>query len=147
MTPSDIFSAANMMAFAMWFLLIILPNWKATRFLINYKVIPILLSIVYAFYIIQSLISGPAMDFGSLKAVMKLFTVENAVLAGWLHYLVFDMLVGMWMVDQNKSLKIHPVIMAPCLLGTFMIGPIGFVLFMGVRAFKNQSKSINKNVQ
>ena len=147
MTPSEVFPIANMMAFAMWLLLIILPNWKATRFLINYKVIPILLSIVYAFYIIQSLISGPAMDFGSLKAVMKLFTVENAVLAGWLHYLVFDMLVGMWMVDQNKSLKIHPVIMAPCLLGTFMIGPIGFVLFMGVRAFKNQSKSINKNVQ
>ena len=132
MTPSEVFSIANMIAFAMWFLLIILPNWKATRFLINYKVIPIFLSLVYAFYIIQSIVSGPAMDFGSLKAVMKLFTIENAVLAGWLHYLGFDMLVGMWMVDQNKTLKIHPVIMAPCLLGTFMIGPIGFVLFMGV---------------
>jgi hypothetical protein len=138
MTPSDIFSAANIMAFAMWFLLIILPNWKATRFLINYKVIPICLSLVYAFYIIESLLSGPAMDFGSLEAVMQLFTVENAVLAGWLHYLVFDMLVGMWMLEQNKSLKIHPAIMAPILVATFMMAPIGFLLFMGIRAFNKQ---------
>lgn len=138
MIPSDIFSAANIMAFAMWFLLIILPNWKATRFLINYKVIPICLSLVYAFYIIESLLSGPAMDFGSLEAVMQLFTVENAVLAGWLHYLVFDMLVGMWMLEQNKSLKIHPAIMAPILVATFMMAPIGFLLFMGIRAFNKQ---------
>jgi hypothetical protein len=138
MTPSDVFSIANILAFTMWLLLIILPNWKATRFLIDYKVVPIFLSLVYAFYIIQSLISGSAMDFGSLQSVMQLFTVENAVLAGWLHYLVFDLLVGMWMIDQNKALKIHPVIMAPILIATFMIAPVGFLLFMGIRSFNKQ---------
>ena len=142
MTPSDVFSIANIMAFFMWILMIALPKWKATRFLIDFKVIPIGLSIVYAFYIIQSILTGPAMDFGSLQAVMHLFTVEQAVLAGWLHYLVFDMLVGMWMLDKNKSLKIHQLIMAPCLIGTFMMGPVGFLLFMAVRALKKQKKSI-----
>ncbi len=141
MTPSDVFSIANITAFFMWILMIVLPKWKATRFLIDYKVIPIILSLVYAFYIIQSILTGPAMDFGSLHAVMHLFTVEQAVLAGWLHYLVFDMLVGMWMLDKNKSLKIHQAIMAPCLIGTFMMGPVGFLLFMAVRALKKQKKS------
>jgi len=108
----------------------------------DFKIIPIVLSVVYAFYIIQSILTGPAMDFGSLQAVMHLFTVEQAVLAGWLHYLVFDMLVGMWMLDKNKSLKIHQAIMAPCLIGTFMMGPVGFLLFMAVRALKKQKKSI-----
>ncbi|MBT8320605.1 MAG: DUF4281 domain-containing protein [Eudoraea sp.] len=138
MTASDVFSIANIMAFLMWILMIILPKWKATRFLIDNKVIPILLSFLYAFYLIHSLLSGPAMDFGSLQAVMDLFTSENAVLAGWLHYLAFDLLVGMWMLDQNKTLKIHQAIMIPCLAGTFMMGPIGFLLFMIVRRMYNK---------
>ena len=78
------------------------------------------------------------MDFGSLKSVMALFTQENAVLAGWVHYLVFDLLIGMWMLEENKTLKIHPIVLTPCLIGTFMLGPIGFLLFMAVKTFKNQ---------
>ncbi|WP_298507539.1 ABA4-like family protein [uncultured Kordia sp.] len=134
MTPSDVFSMAGMLAMPMWILLILLPKWKVTRFLIDYKIIPIILSVIYAFYIIQALIAGGMMDFGSLKSVMQLFTVENAVLAGWIHYLAFDLLVGMWIVNQNKTLNIHPVILAPCLLGTFLFGPVGFLVFMIIRA-------------
>ena len=136
MTPSDIFSIANFSVMPMWLLMIFLPKWKVTQLLIDYKFIPILLSLVYAVYIFLSIQTGGGMDFGSLESVMALFTQEQAVLAGWVHYLVFDMLVGMWMLEQNKTLKIHPVIMAPCLLATFMIGPVGFLLFMIVRAIK-----------
>ncbi|NNK82991.1 MAG: DUF4281 domain-containing protein [Flavobacteriaceae bacterium] len=142
MTPSSVFSIANTMAFIMWLLLIILPNWKTTRFLIDFKVIPILLSILYAIYIISSIISGPAMDFSSLEAVMHLFTIENAVLSGWLHYLVFDLLVGMWILDENKKLKIPHAILVPCLIGTFLIGPIGFLIYMVVRAYKIQTQRV-----
>jgi len=136
MNPSDVFSLANYMVMPMWILLIFLPKWKATRFLIDYKVIPIALSFIYAIYIFISLQSGGGLDFGSLASVMNLFTQEQAVLAGWVHYLAFDLLVGMWMIDQNRSLNIHQILMAPCLLGTFMIGPIGFLLFIVIRTFK-----------
>jgi len=140
MTPSEVFSIANMIAMPMWILMILLPKWKITRFLIDYKVIPLVLAIIYALYIFIALSGGGGMDFGSLESVMALFTEENAVLAGWVHYLAFDLLVGMWMVDKNKELGIHQLIMAPCLLGSFMLGPIGFLLFMIIRAFK-KSKS------
>lgn len=146
MTPSEVFSIANIMVFPMWILMIVFPKWKATRFLIDFKVIPIILSLLYAFYIISSIIEGPSMDFGSLQAVMQLFTVEDAVLGGWLHYLAFDLLVGMWMLDENKTLKIHPMIMAPCLLGAFMMGPIGFLLFMSVRAFVKRKEYVTRGV-
>jgi len=136
MTPSEVFSIVGMMAMPMWLLLIILPKWKGTRFLIDYKVIPILLSIVYAIYIFISLREGGGMDFGSLESVMELFTKEKAVLAGWVHYLAFDLLVGMWMVNQNRDLGIHQLLMVPCLIGTFMLGPVGFLLFMILRSFK-----------
>ncbi|MEM6719540.1 MAG: ABA4-like family protein [Bacteroidota bacterium] len=136
MTPSEVFQIVGLLAMPMWVLLIFLPKWKVTRFLIDYKVIPIILSVIYAIYIAIALIDGGMMDFGSLKSVMQLFTVENAVLAGWIHYLAFDLLIGMWIVNQNQTLKIHPIIIAPCLLGTFMLGPVGFLVFMIIRAVK-----------
>ena len=138
MTPTAIFSLSNMLVMPMWILMIFLPSWKATRFLINFKVIPLVLALIYVIYIFLSLQDGGGLDFGSLGAVMDLFTKEQAVLAGWVHYLAFDLLVGMWMIDQNRVLKIHPLLMAPCLVGTFMLGPIGFLVFMGIKAFKNK---------
>lgn len=136
MTPSEVFSIVGMMAMPMWILLIFLPKWKVTRFFIDYKIIPIALAFIYAIYIVKAIQIGGMMDFGSLKSVMTLFTEENAVLAGWVHYLAFDLLVGMWIVNQNKELKIHPIIIAPCLFGTFMFGPVGFLVFMSIRAIK-----------
>lgn len=136
MTPAQVFSIVGMLALPMWALLIFLPKWKVTRFLIDHKIIPIILSVVYAIYITIAIIDGGMMDFGSLKSVMQLFTVENAVLAGWIHYLAFDLLVGMWIVNQNRSLQIHPVILAPCLLGTFLFGPVGFLVFMSIKTIK-----------
>ncbi len=138
MTPTDVFSIAGMIAMPMWILMIFLPKWKVTRFLIDFKIIPLILSVIYAIYIFKALQIGGMMDFGSLKSVMALFTEENAVLAGWVHYLAFDLVLGMWMLDQNKTLEIHPVIMAPCLFGTFMFGPIGFLAFMSIKTFKQK---------
>ena len=109
MTPTDVFSYANMLVLPMWVLMIFVPNWKVTQILIKYKPVPVLLSVVYVIYIIQALQIGGGMDFGSLQSVMALFTEENAVLAGWIHYLAFDMLVGMWIVKENETLKIRPL--------------------------------------
>ena len=137
MTNAEIFSIANMTAMPMWLLMIILPKWKVTRFLIDYKVIPLLLSLFYVFYIVLHLQAGGGLDFGSLSSVMSLFTVEDLVMAGWVHYLAFDLLVGMWMINQNKNLGIHQLLMAPCLFATFMLGPIGFLLFTILKTIKS----------
>lgn len=138
MTPTEVFSIANLTAMPMWLLMIFVPRWKVTRFLIDFKVIPIVLSVVYGIYIVQAILTGGMMDFGSLSSVMVLFTQENAVLAGWVHYLAFDLLVGMWILDRNKALGIHQLLIAPCLLLTFMFGPVGFLLFMLIQSFKTK---------
>ena len=138
MTPSTVFSIAGAIAMPMWILMIFLPKWKVTRFLIDFKIIPIVLSLIYTVYITLALQTGGMMDFGSLSSVMNLFTEEQAVLTGWVHYLAFDLVVGMWMLDQNKELKINSLLMAPCLFGTFMFGPVGFLLFVIFKSFKKK---------
>lgn len=136
MTPSDVFSLVGTIALPMWILMIFLPKWKVTRFLIDYKIVPVLLSVVYVIYIILAMQIGGGMDFGSLSSVMVLFTEEHAVLAGWVHYLAFDLLIGMWILNQNKTLNIYHLLIIPCLIGSFMLGPVGFLLFMIMRAVK-----------
>lgn len=136
MTPANIFSIANLIVMPMWILMICLPKWKLTKWLIDFKVIPILLSVVYVFYLIQSFMVSGLMDFGSLASVMEIFTEENAALAGWVHYLAFDLLIGMWMITQNRGVGIHQLLMAPCLFLAFMFGPAGFLLFISMKAVK-----------
>ena len=139
MTTETVFSIANTSVLPMWLLMIILPKWKVTRFLVDYRVVPLLLSLVYATYIGLSMQGGTNFDFGSLESVMNLFTKKDAVLAGWVHYLAFDLLVGMWMIQKNRTLGIHQLLMVPCLLGTFMFGPVGFLLFSFIRIFKKEN--------
>ena len=136
MTTAEVFSICNLIVLPMWLLMLVLPKWKVTRFLIDIKMVPVLLSLIYAYYIGISLYAGGMMDFGSLASVMELFTQENAVFAGWVHYLAFDLLVGMWILDQNRNLGIHQLLMVPCLIGAFMFGPVGFLLFIIMKSIK-----------
>ncbi len=136
MTPTQVFSIAGLITTLMWILMIFLPKWKVTKYLINFKIIPLILSFIYAIYIFLSIKINGMPDFGSLTSVMKLFTKENAVLAGWIHYLAFDLIIGMWMLNASKKLNIHQLIIAPCLFLTFMFGPIGFLLFFIIKITK-----------
>ena len=138
MTPTIVFSITSVIAMPMWVLMLFFSKWKVTQFLIDFKVIPLALAFIYAIYIFQAIQIGGMMDFGSLKSIMALFTEKNALLAGWVHYLAFDLLVGMWMLDQNKELRINQLLMAPCLFLTFMLGPIGFLLFMIIKTIKQK---------
>ena len=138
MTPTEAFTIANAVTLPMWVLMLFLSKWKVTRFLIDFKVIPLTLAFIYAIYIVQAVCVSGMMDFGNLRSVMALFSEENAVLAGWIHYLAFDLLVGMWMLDQNKELKINQLAIAPCLFLTFTLGPIGFLLFMIIKTIKQK---------
>jgi hypothetical protein len=53
--------------------------------------------------------------------------------AGWLHYLAFDLLVGTWEVSTAREEGIPHWAVIPCLVLTFMLGPVGFLLFLLVR--------------
>lgn len=138
MTAAQVFSMASVITLPMWILMITAPNWKVTQFLMQKRVVPIGLSVVYSLYVMQELFSSGMMDFGTLSSVMKIFTKESAVLAGWLHYLAFDLLIGIWMLEQNKNIQISSLVMIPCLLGTFMFGPFGFLLFTIFKTIKTK---------
>ena len=109
------------------------PKWKWTHKLVDSKIIPLILSLVYIIYFLQGM--GAEGDFGSLAGVMKLFTVDVLVLAGWIHYLAFDLLIGSWVLKRSQELGIAHWWIIPCLLLCFMAGPAGFLLFWVISRF------------
>lgn len=134
MKAEQIFSIANLIALSSWIILAVAPRWKWTNKIILSGAVPLLLSVAYLVLIV--LFFGKADGgFDSLPNVMKLFTNEWAVLAGWIHYLAFDLFVGSWEVRDAQSRGISHWLVIPCLFFTFMFGPIGFLMYSILRFF------------
>lgn len=136
MTPELAFSICSTLVLPQWLLMIVAPKWEWTQKLVASRIIPFILAIFYAYYILTSLGSAEGGGFGSLQEVMQLFTVEKAVLAGWIHYLAFDLLIGGWVLKTAQKKGIHHGLVIPCLIGCFMLGPIGFLVFWLICKFK-----------
>ena len=138
MSPDTIFQTCSTIAMAGWLvLLIISPFWSSfDKFLIG--TIITLFAIVYAWLIFQVFSPGDFEKFDSLNGVMELFTDKTAVTAGWVHYLAFDLLTGIWIKKNAQKYNIHHLILIPCLLFTFMLGPIGLLLYLLVRSIKTK---------
>jgi Kef-type K+ transport system membrane component KefB len=134
MKAEVIFSAANVIAIVGWLLLAIGPGWGITRRIVLSGILPLFLSIAYLVLIV--LFFGRAEGgFGSLADVMKLFTNEWAMLAGWIHYLAFDMFIGAWEVRDAQERGVSHILVIPCLVLTFLLGPIGLLLYHIIRYF------------
>ena len=134
MKAEQIFSIASTLAMISWVILAVAPRWVVTRKIITSGAIPLLLSVAYLILIIVFFGKSEG-GFGSLADVMKLFTNEWVVLAGWIHYLAFDLFVGTWEVKDAQARGISHWFVIPCLFLTFMLGPIGFLLYNILRFF------------
>lgn len=100
--------------------------------------IPLLFAIAYTVIVLGSFGESGG-DFQSLAGVMKLFTSPWAVTAGWIHYLCFDMFIGMWEFTDAKKHGLPFGAMMPVWFLTFMFGPIGLLLYVIVRTVKVRS--------
>lgn len=133
MTPDSLFQIANPLVLIGWLALALsplAPRWSDS---VAGLVIPLLLSITYTALVLVHWTSAPG-GFGSLTDVMALFTSPGVALAGWVHYLAFDMLVGAWICRTARAEGIPHLFILPCLVPTFLFGPAGFAAFIALRA-------------
>ncbi len=128
------FQIANTLVLPQWCLMIFAPRWQLTQWLMRSFLIPVLLACLYVYFIVSG---GPLdfNDFGSLEGVKSLFSKggDGAVLAGWIHYLAFDLVAGSVVLKdaQQKEIR-HGWIILP-LIFCFMLGPVGLLLYWMIR--------------
>jgi hypothetical protein len=136
MDPLDLdaaFSAAGALAMAGWAGLILLPRWRGLSVRLAGLVIPAVLSLGYAVLILMHW-QGASGGFGSLDQVAALFGSRPLLLAGWVHYLAFDLLVGAWVLRRSQEQAIAHGLIVPVLLLTFLFGPLGYLAYLWLEA-------------
>jgi hypothetical protein len=133
-----VFSSVNMLALTGWVALILLPRWPALLSGILYLGIG-LLCLIYAIGLIGVVTGllpntgGGGADFTTIQGVRAIFGSDGGVTVGWTHYLAFDLFVGLWIARDGDAKNISRLAQAPILLATFMAGPLGLLVWLGIR--------------
>jgi len=133
MNLEHIFSIASSLAMLGWVILIFLPRRWPWLNVIPALIIPIALSLGYSILIARYFFSAEG-GFDTLANVQQLFTFKGLALAGWVHYLAFDLFVGAYVAKESDKLDLSRLIQAPILLMTFMFGPLGYLFFVLTKA-------------
>lgn len=143
MTPDGLFRFCGMLAMVGWLGLVLTPVWpkhlrdRLPRPLFAIA-IPGLIAVVYTGIILTHWAGHPG-GFNSLDNVMLLFTSRWLVTAGWVHYLAFDLFLGGWELADSRRRGVPHLMMIPVLLLTFLFGPMGYLLYLGLRGiFRNK---------
>ena len=132
-----VFSFSSLIAIFGWILLVVVPNDPRARLLTG-VIIPLTLSIIYLVFIFLHFGNAPG-GFGSLAEVRTLFGKDELLLAGWVHYLAFDLFIGAWESRDARRLQIPRLVMVPCYVMTFMLGPIGLLFYFAIRTAKTKA--------
>ena len=130
-----LFSAANMLAMAGWLALLAAPQARVCNWWIAGIGIPAILSATYA-VLLAIHAPGAAGGFSSLAGVRALFATPGVLLAGWVHYLAFDLFIGAWICRRGAAQGVNPWLVRLCLPPTFLAGPVGLLLFLGILAVR-----------
>ena len=141
MTPEALFAIATPVVLIGWLALVLSPLAPRATLIVAGLAIPLLLSVAYAALILVHWASAEG-GFGSLPEVMALFDNPGVALAGWVHYLAYDLFVGAWIVRTARTEGISHALVLPCLVPAFLFGPAGFLAFNAVRLVGRRSREI-----
>jgi hypothetical protein len=132
MTPDQLFSISNSVALLGWIILVF-AGWKrwAAGFVTG-LVLPLLFGVLYAKLVAVHFGETPG-GFGTLSGVASLFSNRWMLVAGWIHYLAFDLFVASWQARDAREKGVPHWLIAPSLALTFMFGPAGLVLYFLTR--------------
>jgi hypothetical protein len=140
MNPYFLFTVFNVLAFVCWLPLFISPYHKMTIKYIQYFYVPIFFAIVYGFCLTTMVISSEVgTNMSAFEHLHKLFDSPWGFLTGWVHYLCFDFVVGSYMVIGAKKVEIKKPALVFCLILTFLLGPLGFLIYRGLRVSKTRN--------
>ena len=135
-----VFSIANMWPLLFWLLLALGPRTEMTARLVLFGgILP--LAIVYAVLLPMIMMGaidpvgpeGGSMDFTQLSGVMALFDSKGGATIGWIHYLAFDLFVGLWVARNADQYGYARWVQVPILFFVLMAGPLGLTLYLFLR--------------
>lgn len=137
MTAEDMFALASAAVLPGWMILIFAPRARWVWLdRVPALILPLGLSVLYAGLILAHF-SASGGGFGTIAAVRQLFASDYGLVAGWVHYLAFDLMIGAMMATKMDQMGLQRLSQAPLLGLIFLFGPLG-VLLIWITAFATQ---------
>ena len=136
----------NLGVLPFWLILIFFPNSNLSKYFVT-SILPIfILSGAYIFILYKSYLSS--YDFGNnfslylgINNLSELFTDKSYLVMFWVHFISINLFVGGWIVKDSQRLIINKFLVAVPLIMTYLIGPIGLLVYWLIRIF--YAKNIN----
>src|SRR5262245_854956 len=136
----QLFSISNLLVLPFWLLMIAFPRWRWTQRLIASPLIAVPPVIVYAAIVLPRIGEILAAVLNpKLPDISQLLGTPAGATAAWAHFLAFDLFVGRWAYLDSRERSISAWVMAPVLFLILMLGPLGFVLYLGVRVLAKRT--------
>ena len=143
--PATTFALAGPLVLGSWATLILSLFVKPVRpfaFTATQFLVPSLLAVAYVLLIWVGM-RAEGGGFGSIEEIRALFADDSALVAGWFHYLAFDLFVGSWIVRDHQESGVPALLVLLCLPLTFLFGPAGLLLYLTLRlAFRPRALSL-----
>jgi hypothetical protein len=135
-----VFGLSGLLVMPFWFLMIFLPRARWTRRIMESPLVVVAPALLYTALVIPVIREVlPIVNQPSLTAVAALLGSPAGATIGWVHFLAFDLFVGRWVYLDSRDRDLSPWLMAPVLYLTLMLGPLGFSLYLAVRAMAARS--------
>lgn len=135
LTPAGLFGFTSQLMGPLWLLLILslfVHRLQPTAQWIARFGLPVLFGSLYAAALLPQ-VPFESGGFGSLEDLRELFANDWLLLAGWVHYLVFDFFVGAWIARDSRTAGVPRLLIIPCLIACLLAGPIGLLAYLILR--------------
>lgn len=129
-----IFSLSSLLVMPFWLLLIFLPRWRVTERVMAGAWVSIPAALLYVILLLPNVGTVFAGVLNpTLAGVIELLSTPARATLGWAHFLAFDLFVGRWVYLDGRKHNIPAWITSPILFFVLMLGPLGFLLYLGVQ--------------
>jgi hypothetical protein len=128
-----LFQLASLVALIGWLAIVVLPGWSYTvKVTLNMVAA---LAVLYLYLLFAKIpgIEKTRGSFSSLGGVIALFKSPKVMVAGWVHFLAFDLMVALYIRADAPLHGIQHLWLIPIYLLTLMFGPAGLLAYFGLR--------------
>jgi hypothetical protein len=130
-----LFRLSNLLVLPFWVLMILLPEWRWTGRIMRSPFVSAAPALLYAALVLPRLGTiWPAIARPTLTGVAALLGSPEGATIAWVHFLAFDLFIGRWIFLDSQERRLSALLMAPVLFLSLMLGPLGFLIYLVIRA-------------
>ena len=135
MSPEVAFGVLNAIVLPVWAVWLIAPRSAVALGVASHAATFLVFCALYAALLVAAILSSPpaGLDFADMRQALS---TPLGFLAGWTHYLAFDLFVGAWILRESRRLSVEPRVY---LVFALMVGPIGLGAFLIRRVLRLRS--------